>query len=117
MRVKYTRTTDLQNVPNELSKLVGEATVQIRQVQQLAQSLYAHSCIEGKVAECASMAESVRKVLYSVDTMLSDVQEMADGYISAVEQEAVRLQEALAQKEASEEVEETQTEDSNDQID
>ena len=83
MRVAIKYTIELDDIPTEVCRLLGEA-----QLPQVAQVNAIMDCVENQnMIKALNQIDEMRKQLRSVDHRLSDCASIISGYVNAVTKE------------------------------
>jgi|3_EtaG_2_1085321.scaffolds.fasta_scaffold316721_2 hypothetical protein len=94
-RVRYAKSAQVQDIPSEISKMICESMVSLRQAAQLVQNSYALSCVHGNTDNCVKSLEAARTLLYTTDQELSDAGELLASYVELLAQQSAAPEESI----------------------
>jgi len=88
MRVRISYSVDLDNVPEECSRMLQEASAKINEIHEEVESLVDQLNTENTIGwRCKNIIDRCRRKLGKIDAILADNDMILEGYFTAMENE------------------------------
>ena len=80
MRARISYTVDLEEVPEKTSKLISQASKDLRNISEILEDLSVSLVMDRDTIEIIKRIDGLRQKLYKIDSLLEDTSSILVGY-------------------------------------